>query len=238
MLISRKIGAATDNLILSALKKEDFERLRPGLEMVRLAQNKIIYSAGGTVRYAYFLIGGMGSLISITEDGKAIEVGMIGNEGLVGITAILGLPISPYQVTMQMAGNAMRIRIDKLLAEFKQGGQLHDLLLRYTRTLLTQLSQSACCNGFHTVEARLCRWLLVSHDRAQSDTLQLTQEFLSQMIGVPRTSVTAIAGKLQSAGLIDYSRGKIRILDKQRLEARSCECYRVIRREFDHFLAA
>jgi CRP-like cAMP-binding protein len=238
MLVSKNLRVAFDNSILASLPREEYERLQQSLELVRMVQGRTLYIAGGTIRHAYFLMGGMASLLSITEDGKAIEVGMIGNEGLVGIPAILGFNASPYQVVVQLPGNAMRVRADKLMTEFKRGGHLHDSLLRYAHTILTQISQSACCNRFHTVEARLCRWLLVSHDRVQSDTLHLTQEFLSQMIGVPRTSVTTVAGKLQRTGLIRYSRGKIRIIDQRGLEDASCECYKIVRDGISHFLAA
>ena len=229
---------STRNLLLSTLPKHEYERLLRNMEHFHLVRGKVLYGMGDAVRYAYFPISGMASVLSITEDGKATEIGVIGSEGMVGISIVLGFKTTPYQVVVQLSGDALRIRTDKLNDEFKRGGQLHDLLLRYTHTLLTQVSQSASCNCFHTVEARLCRWLLVSRDRARSETLHLTQEFLSQMIGVPRTSVTAIAGKLQKAGLVRYSRGKIQIINQQGLEAFSCECYRVLRERNDNFLAA
>jgi CRP-like cAMP-binding protein len=157
---------------------------------------------------------------------------------LLGISAVLGIRIAPYQSVVQLPCSVVRISADKLKTEFDRGGRLRELILTYTHTLLTQISQSVCCNCYHTVEARLCRWLLISHDRAQTDVLNLTQEFLSQMVGVPRTSVTAIAGKIQKAGLIRYKRGKIELLDRHRLEAFSCECYKVIRDEMRNYFAA
>lgn len=231
-------GATFGNGLLSALPREEYERLAPHLELIRLTPGKILYSAGDIVRHAYFLKGGMASLLSTTEDGRTIEVGMIGSEGMTGVPIILRSSVAPYQVMVQLAGNALRIGGGALREEFNRGGKLQDLLLRYTHSLLIQVAQSAACNRFHTVEERLCRWLLVSRDRVQTDTLQLTQEFLSQMLGVPRTSVTMIAGALQKEGLIRYSRGRITILDRKGLEAASCECYRRVREGISNFLVA
>ncbi|MET0625300.1 MAG: Crp/Fnr family transcriptional regulator [Pyrinomonadaceae bacterium] len=225
------------NLILSSLSVGEYERLAPHLEPVRLNSGRVLYNAGDTIRHAFFLRSGMASLVSVTENGRAIEVGMIGNEGMVGVPVVLRVGAAPYQVTVQLPGNALRIKAGVLKAEFDRGGKLQDLLLRYTHTVVTQIAQSAACNRFHTVEERLCRWLLVSRDRAQTDTLHLTQEFLAQMIGVPRTSVTMIAGELRRAGLIAHSRGKVQLLDLRRLRASSCECYRVVSKEISHFAA-
>lgn len=238
MSTSREFRAPFENRVLASLPHEEYERLRPYLEPVRLAPGKILYGAGDIVRHAYFPKGGMVSLLSMTEDGRTIEVGMIGCEGVAGIPVVLRVNRSPYQVMVQLPTGAARIKGETLRREFNRGGKLQDLLLRYTHTLLTQVAQSAACNRFHTVEERLCRWLLISRDRVQTDTLQLTQEFLSHMLGVPRTSVTMIAGSLQRDGLIRYSRGKITILDPGGLETASCECYRVVREEIGHFLAA
>lgn len=231
-------GVAFGNGLLSALPRAEYERLAPHLEMVRLTPGKILYNAGETVRHAYFLKGGMVSLLSTTEDGRTIEVGMIGSEGMAGVPLILRSSAAPYQVMVQLAGNALRVRGEALREEFDRGGKLQDLLLRYTHSLLIQVAQSAACNSFHTVEQRLCRWLLVGRDRVQADTLQLTQEFLSHMLGVQRTSVTLIAGALQQEGLIRHSRGRITILDRRGLEAASCECYRRVREGVSQFLVA
>lgn len=238
MSSSKEFPRHFENRILATLPYNEYQRLLPYLESVRLLQGKILYSAGETIRHAYFFKGGMASLLSVTEDGHSIEVAMIGNEGVVGLPAILRVNTTPYQVVVQIPGNAMRLRSEVFTSEFNRGGRLQDLLLRYLHTLLTQISQSAACNHFHSVQARLCRWLLISRDRTQTETLPLTQEFLSQMIGCPRTSVTAIAGTLQAAALISYSRGKIRILDPHGLEAASCECYRIVKEEISQFLAA
>lgn len=238
MLLSNHPHSALNNRVLAALPRTEYERLYPSLELVRLPQRKVLYLAGDTVRHGYFLLGGMVSLISVAESGRAIEVGMIGNEGMAGIPIILESSLSPYQVIVQLTGSAMRIKAEALRAAMRQDAVLARLLLRYAYMVLTQISQSAICAGFHLVEARMCRWLLISRDRARSDTLQLTQEFLSYMLGVPRTSVTAIAGKLQRNGLIRCSRGKIQILDPQGLAEASCECYKVVRRQISNFLAA
>lgn len=226
------------NQLLSALAREDHARLFNGLELVELVPGKVIYEITDTVRHAYFPLSGMVSLLAITEDGGTIEIGMVGNEGVVGLPAILRAYRTPYQVMVQIRGRAMRIRADSLRAEFDRGGRLQDVLLRYTYTLLTQVSQSAVCNHFHTVEQRLSRWLLVARDRVHSNEFSLTHEVVSHMLGIPRTNVTMRAGALQQKGLIRYSRGKITIVDPGGLEAAACECYRMVKEEIGSFLAA
>lgn len=238
MPLMKETISPSGNGILAALPPLEYARLASHLELIRLPQGKTLYHVGGEIKYAYFLKSGMASLISVTENGAAVEVGMVGNEGVVGLPALMRINASPYQVVMQLPGTGVRIRADILGAEFNRGRQLQDLLLRYMHTLLTQVSQSAACNRFHTMKARLCRWLLVSNDRAQTDTLHLTQEFLSQMIGAPRTRVTMAASDLQRAKFIRYSRGKIQILDRRGLESSSCECYSVVTEEINHFMAA
>ncbi len=236
MSLGKDGDKALGNRLLAALPREEYARLSPHLSPVRLKPGTILYDVGDIVRRAFFPEAGMICLLSTTASGRMIEVGMIGNEGMSGIPIILRSNISPYRVMVQLAGDAMHIRREVLLAEFNRGGRFQDLLLKYTHTLLLQIARSAACNGFHTVRERLCRWLLVSRDRVQTDTIQLTQEFLSLMLGVPRTSVTAIASALQKEGMIRYSRGKISILDQQRLERASCECYRLVREETEHLL--
>ena len=239
MILSKPLPFAfKKNLILGALRDKEYEHLYPNLEPIALPRGKTLYGAGDTAVHAYFLLSGMISLLAITEDGKAVEVGMVGNEGMVGLPVVLGFNIMPHVVVTQLPATALRIRTDRLKAEFKLGGQFHDLLLRYANTLITQLSQSASCNMFHTVKERLCRWLLIARDRVHSDTLHLTQEFLSQMIGAPRTSVTTLAGVLQSEGLVNYRRGTIVILDAAGLEAAACECYGVVRDSISRYIIA
>ncbi len=237
MSSSRKLFAS-DNRILNALTYKEYEDLLPSLELVRLAQGVVLYNEGDVVNQGYFLTSGMVSLVCSTQDGATTEVGMVGSEGMVGLPAILRVNITPYQMVVQIAASALKIKADVLRREFNRGGQLQDLLLRYIHTVLTQISHSAACNRFHTMEARLCRWLLASRDHVKADTLYLTQEFLSQMIGAPRTSVTMIARSLQASGLIRYRRGKIQILDSEGLATASCECYTTIRDEIDHFMVA
>ncbi|HEX8633129.1 MAG TPA: Crp/Fnr family transcriptional regulator [Pyrinomonadaceae bacterium] len=231
-------NTAFGNGLLTALPPPEYERLSPHLKLVRLTPGKILCNAGDLVSYAYFPKVGMISLLSITEDGRSIEVAMIGNEGMMGVPIILRSRVAPYQMMVQLAGNALRIRENVLRVEFDRGGKLQDLLLRYTHSVLIQVAQPATCNRFHTVEERLCRWLLVSRDRVQTDSLHLTQEFLSHMLGVPRTSVTMIAVNLQKEGFIRYNRGRITILDRSGLEAASCECYRRVREGSSNFLVA
>ena len=238
MFPAKDLRPLSQNRILAALPREEYERLRSYQKQVHLVQGNILYDAGDHIRHLYFPMSGMVSLLSTTLEGESIEVGMIGNEGVAGLPAILRMDAAPYRVIVQLPGRAVRIRADVLREVFNKGGQLQDLLLKYTHALLTQIAQSAACNRFHTVEERLCRWLLVCYDRLHSDTVYFTQEFLSQMLGVPRTTVTMVAGNLQRAGLIHYSRGKIHVLDRRGMEAASCECYQVVREGIHHFFAA
>lgn len=233
-----RLSPPAENRILAALPRAEYERLSPHLERVHLPQGKVLWEAGDLVRRAYFITAGMVSLLSITEDGETTEVAMVGSEGMVGVPIILRVEISPYRSMVQIPGEAMSIRADRLRAEFDRNPRLEDLLLKYTHALLTQVSQSAVCNRFHTVEARLCRWLLVTRDRVRSDSFKLTQEFIAHMLGTPRTVVTAAANKLQDAGLIRYKRGHITILNLRGLEGAACECYGVVINEISHFFAA
>ena len=227
------------NRLLASLPREEYERLRPNLETVHLPHGKILYHAGDIVRYAYFINDGQVSMLSITEEGETIEVAMVGNEGAIGIPVILRSNKTPYEVMVQIpVKSAMRVKAEVLRNEFDRGGKFQDLMLRYTHVLLTQISQSAVCNRFHTSEQRLARWLLIANDLVKADVFMLTHEFIAHMLGTPRTGVTMAAGALQKAGLITYSRGKITVLDRGGLEDASCECYKIIREEFDHFLDA
>lgn len=235
---TRPLSFPGRNTILSSLPRDEYQRLLPRLKPVHIPPGRVLWDVGDQIDAAYFPLDGMISLLSTSEDGSTIEVGMISSEGLAGISALLRLRTAPYRLMAQLPTNALKIRIDALADEFSRGGRLQDALLRYTHTLLTQVSQSAACNRFHSTEERLCRWLLISRDRVKSDTVPLTQEFISHMLGVPRTSVTMIACKLQRMGLIRYSRGRIRILDGRGLENHSCECYRIVTEEFTRYLAA
>jgi len=234
----KALSVPTRNRILNALPREEYEHLLPNLERVHLPKGKTLCHAGDIIHSAYFITGGMVSLLSTTEDGDIVEVAMVGSEGMTGVPLVLKVDTAPYQIMVQIKADAMKIKASALKAEFNRGGQLQSLLLRYTHSVLCHVAQSAVCNRFHTLEERLCRWLMISRSVMHSDTIFLTQEFISHMLGAPRTGVTMIAGNLQRKKLISYTRGKIQILDPRALESNSCGCYRAVREEIDHFLAA
>ena len=227
---------AIGNRILQALPREQFARLQPHLVTVRLKRDEVVYIAGDQVRYVYFPVNGLLSLLSTTETGSTVEVAMVGNEGLVGLPVILKNRTMPYEVTVHTETDAFKIKAEDFLEEFNRGEGLHDYLLRYMYLVIAEISQAALCHRFHTVEEALGRWLLMVQDRLHTDSLNLTQESISHVLGVPRTGVTMAAGALQRAGLIRYSRGKIVILDRSRLEVNSCECFRVVHNELNNFL--
>lgn len=226
---------SVQNRLLKALPRDQFERLLPHMELVRMTQSKVLYEAGDTVHNLYFPNTGMISLLSMNGDGTTIEVGMVGDEGAVGIPVVLRIDTTPYGAMVQLPCEAVKIKGEIVKAEFDQRGRLDELLLRYTHVLLTQISQSVVCNRFHTIEKRLCRWLLVARDRVNTDTLHLTQEIIAHMLGTSRTGVTTAAGALQRAGFIRYSRGRIVMLDREGMEDFSCECYQITKDEFDRF---
>ena len=226
-----------ENHILSALPPEDYERLAAHLEPVKLPHGQILYESGGSMEYAYFPINMMISLLSQMSDGGSVEVGLVGFEGMLGIPLLLGVDKSPHQAMAQIPDGALRVKAEVVRREFKRGGALGDLLLRFTEAMILQISQVAACNRVHTVEERLARWLLMTRDRTASDELELTQEFLAMMLGCRRAGVTTAAITLQGAGVIRYSRGHITILDKPGLEALACECYSVVKAEFDRITA-
>ena len=227
---------AIGNKILSALPTEQFVRLIPHLTQVRLERDEVIYLTGDQIRYVYFPISGLMSLLSTTTTGSTVEVAMVGNEGIVGLPVILKNRMIPYEVTVQTETDAYRIKAEDLQLEFDRGEALHELILRYLNVLIAEISQSALCHRFHTVEKALGRWLLMAQDRLNTESLNLTQEIISHALGVPRTGVTMAAGALQRAGLIRYSRGKIMIVDRRRLEEQSCECFRIMHKELNHFI--
>jgi CRP-like cAMP-binding protein len=238
MSTSRLFHAPLNNQLLLALPRADYARILDGFEQVELIPGRVLYEVTDTIRHAYFPLSGMISLLASTENGSTIEIAMVGKEGMVGLPMVLGTYKTPYRITVQVRGRALKIRSNPLRAEFDRCGRLHDILLRYTSTVLTQISQSAVCNHFHTAEQRLCRWLLVTQDRTHLNEFNLTQEVISHMIGIPRTHVTKCALSLQERGLIRYSRGRIAIINLRGLEAASCECFRTVKEEIDSFLAA
>lgn len=224
------------NRLLATLPAEEYERLVPHLELVSLPLNQIIYQLGEPIEYVYFPHHAIISLLSVLEDGSTVEAGLVGNDGMVGLPVILGGNKTSNQALVQVAGNGMRMKAELLNSEFKRGGALQSLLLRYTQALLTQVSQGVACNRLHTIEERLARWLLTVQDRVESDQFPLTQEFIAQMLGTRRSGVTVAAGTLSKAGTIRYSRGKITIVNQGDLEAIACECYGIIKAEFNRLL--
>ncbi|HEY6926407.1 MAG TPA: Crp/Fnr family transcriptional regulator [Steroidobacteraceae bacterium] len=225
------------NRLLTALVPEVFERLAPHLEVVNLSLGEVIYEAGASLSHVYFPLDCIVSLLCVMADGASAEIAVVGNEGVVGIALFMGGGTTPSRALVQSAGPAQRIPSTRLLAEFDRIGGLHSLLLRYTQALITQMAQTAVCNRHHTVDQQLCRWLLLSLDRLRSNELTMTQELIANMLGVRREGVTEAAGRLQSSGIIRYSRGVITVLDRPQLEARVCECYEVVKRECDRLLA-
>jgi len=204
--------------------------------LVTLTLGSALYESGGHLEYVYFPIDSIVSLLSVMENGASAEISVVGNEGIVGIALFMGGESVPNRAVVQSEGYAYRLRSAALLQEFNRSGPFQHLLLRYTMALLSQMAQTAVCNRHHTVDQQLCRWLLLSLDRLPSNVLKMTQELIANMLGVRREGVTEAAGKLQSAGLIQYSRGCITVLDRPGLEARVCECYQVVREEFDRLL--
>lgn len=224
------------NHLLAALPVEDYERLLPDLQPVPLPLGWTVHRAGERERYLYFLVAGIVSRYYVSENGESTEFAVTGNEGVIGIASFLGGGTTPSHAVVLSAGHAYRLGADLLKNEFEHEGPLPRLLLRYILALLAQTGQIAVCNRHHSLEQQLCRWILSSLDRLQSTELTVTQELIAEMLGVRRESITETAGRLQQAGLIRYSRGHIAVLDRRRLEARTCECYAVVKREYDRLL--
>jgi CRP-like cAMP-binding protein len=229
---------AVENRILAALSEGERENIFPHLEPLSLSLGQILFEPGDPVRHIYFPLNSVVSMLASMENGTTVEAGVIGKEGAVGIAAILGAETSTTQGLVQATGEALSIPADVLMAEFRRAGKLQLLLLRHTHSLFTMVSQTAACNRLHTVEERLARWLLTTHDRVESNEFLLTQEFIARMLGTRRSGVTVAAGILQQAGLINYRRGRIYILDREGLEEVSCECYRIVKEEYDRYLNA
>jgi CRP-like cAMP-binding protein len=224
------------NHLLGALPAAEYQRLSSHLELVEMPLGKVIYESGGELSYAYFPTTCIVSLLYVMENGTSAEIAVVGNEGLIGIALFMGGGSMPNRAVVQSAGYAYRLRGLVMQQEFERYGPLLRLLLRYTQALITQMAQTAVCNRHHSVDQQLCRWLLLSLDRLPGNELTMTQELIANMLGVRREGVTEAAGKLQKAGLIDYSRGHITVLDRPGLEARVCECYQVVKAEFDRLL--
>ena len=227
-----------DNRLLAALPEESLQALLPFLEKVPLPLGTVVYESGGEQRFVYFPTSSIVSLLYVLADGSSAEIAVTGNEGLVGISLFMGGETTPSRAVVQSAGHGYRLKGEVLRKEFESGGVLQHLLLRFTQALITQMTQTAVCNRHHTVDQQLCRWLLLSLDRLPGNELVMTQELIANMLGVRREGVTEAAGKLQDEGLIRYSRGHITILDRAQLEARVCECYGVVKKEYDRLLPA
>ena len=224
------------NHLLDALPTGDYERLAPHLELIPMPLGEVLYEPGGTLRYVYFPTTSIVSLLYVMEDGASAEIALVGNEGILGISLFMGGDTTPSRAVVQSSGHGFRLKAELLKNEFGRFGPTMHLLLRYTQALITQMAQTAVCNRHHSVDQQLCRWLLLSLDRLQTNELSMTQELIANMLGVRREGVTEAAGKLQRAGLIRYLRGTITVFDRPGLEARVCECYQVVKTEFDRLL--
>jgi len=233
---SRRFIAPGQNRLLSTLSRELQIRLLPSMEKVSLSTRQLLYEADTPITHVWFPLSGVMSVVITLRDGAAVEVGTIGNEGLVGTQVFLGAERSSAKVFSQVAGQALKMRTEAFRRALQEHADLHHIVRRYTQGLMNQISQTTACNHVHSVRQRMCRWLLMTQDRVGVDEFRLTQEFLAHMLGVRRPSVTVAAGALQRAGLIRYARGRIRVLDRAALEAGACECYDTVRQEFDRLL--
>lgn len=227
---------APKNRLLAALSIDVMERLQPHLEQVSLPLGDVLYESGDAMRYVYFPIDSIVSLLYVMEDGASAEISVVGSEGLVGIALFMGGESTPSRAVVQVGGTAYRLLGQRLKAEFNRHSEFQVLLLRYTQALITQMAQTAVCNRHHSIDQQLCRWLLLSLDRLPDNHVSMTQELIANMLGVRREGVTEAAGKLQRQNVIQYSRGEIIVLDRQKLEAMTCECYEVVRRETERLL--
>jgi CRP-like cAMP-binding protein len=236
MSLNPRLNEPVANRLLAALPPEEYERLLPQLQEVSFSLGQVVYEFGGQLDYVFFPTDSIVSLLYTMENGTSAEMGLTGNDGVVGIALFMGGGTMPNRAVVQSAGSAIRMKAKVLQDEFALGGKFQQLLLRYTQALITQISQTAVCNRLHSVEQQLCRWLLLSHDRIPSDELIMTQELIADMLGVRREGVTVAAGRLQDSGAISYVRGRITILDREKLEETVCECYRVVKDEFDRLL--
>jgi CRP-like cAMP-binding protein len=224
------------NYLLAALPDSEWGRWQPQLEKVEMPLGQVLYEPGNTLAHVYFPTTSIVSLLYVMENGASAEIAVVGNEGLVGISLFMGGESTPSRAVVQSAGHGLRLKAQLMKSEFERAGPVLHLLLRYTQALITQMAQTAACNRHHTLDQQLCRWLLLSLDRLRTNELAMTQELIANMLGVRREGVTEAALKLQQAGLISYARGRITVLDRAGLEARTCECYAVVKREYDRLL--
>jgi CRP-like cAMP-binding protein len=226
------------NRLLAALPDAELTRWLPHLELFDMPLGRVLYESGKTEHYVYFPTSAIVSLLYVMKNGDSAEIAVVGNEGLVGISLFLGGNATPSRAVVQSAGTGFRMKAQFMKAEFDKSGPVTHLLLRYTQALITQMSQTAVCNRHHSLDEQLCRWLLLSLDRLPGNELVMTQELIANMLGVRRVGVTEAALKVQDAGLISYTRGRIKVLDRLGLERRSCECYQVVKDEYDRLLPA
>jgi CRP-like cAMP-binding protein len=236
VVAGRKAAEAPANRLLGLLPPKDYARLRPHLRRITLENRQSLYRAHQPIGFVYFIETGVGSLVNTMANGQASEVGTIGNEGVVGLPLVWGDDRAPTSVYIQVPGAGLRMKATLFKKELARSASMRTVMLHYAHAFFNQVAQSAACNQFHSIEQRCCRWMLMTHDRMQSDKFLLTQEFLAMMLGVQRTGVTAAAGGLQRAGLIHYRRGNVTIIDRRGLVRRSCECYGVSKKEFDRLL--
>ena len=224
------------NHLLAALPEAEWLRWLSQLEPVDLPLGKVLYESGGKLSHVYFPTTSIISLLYVMEDGASAEIAVVGHEGIVGISLFMGGESTPSRAVVQSAGQGFRLNANLMMQEFNRAGPVLHLLLRYTQALITQMAQTAVCNRHHSLDQQLCRWLLLSLDRLPSDELVMTQELIANMLGVRREGVTEAAGQLQQAGLIQYRRGHITVVDRKGLERRACECYAVVKKEYDRLL--
>jgi CRP-like cAMP-binding protein len=230
------VHSPLQNHLLEALPSAEYERLLPYLELVTMPLGQALYESGGKLQHVYFPTTSIISLLYVMENGASAEIAVVGNEGILGISLFMGGETTPSRAVVQSAGFGYRLKANILMQEFNRAGPMLHILLRYTQALITQMAQTAVCNRHHSIEQQLCRWLLLSLDHLPSDDITMTQELIANMLGVRREGVTESAGKLQKMGLIEYSRGHIKVLDRPGLEQRVCECYQVVKTEFDRLL--
>jgi CRP-like cAMP-binding protein len=235
---SRRFVAPGQNRILSSLSRDLQLRLLPRMEKISLPIKQILYGAEEPIGHAYFPLSGVISLVITLKGGETVEVATVGNEGLAGTPLVLGAERGPLKAVCQVSGQALKMRADHLRRSLEEYPEFSAVVRRCAQSLYDQIAQTTACNHLHSVQQRMCRWLLTTHDRVGADEFHLTQEFLAQMLGVRRPSVTVAAGQLQKAGLIAYQRGRIRIADRAGLEARACECYESLRRDLERLFCA
>lgn len=234
--MKQSIHSPQQNHLLDALPEEDFQRIASMLELVEMPLGQALYESGGHLKHVYFPTTSIVSLLYVLESGASAEIAVVGNEGILGISLFMGGETTPSRAVVQSAGYGYRLSAKQLKDEFNRAGHMMRLLLRYTQALITQMAQTAVCNRHHAVEQQLCRWLLLSLDRLAANELNMTQELIANMLGVRREGVTEAAGKLQRDGIIEYARGHIKVINRPELEKRVCECYQVVKTEFDRLL--